>query len=229
MKNIHSFLIAILGAMFLVPLGYAEDLSGYRNFHLGSNLPAVAKQAGIRASEVKAICPRPALIQELEWQSWSSLSDTSRSDPVKKILFDFYNDELFRILVSYDQDRTEGLTDEDLIQSISAKYGTPTRPAGTISIFSSSHLYSQDEKIIARWEDSQYSFSLFRSSYQSIPGMLIFSKRLELLAQAAMVEASQLDEQEAPQREIDRQKKQDEDKRAAGQKIRPANLKSFRP
>jgi hypothetical protein len=87
----------------------------------------------------------------------------------------------------------------------------------------------QDEKLIARWEDSQYSFNLFRSSYQSAPGMLVFSKRLELLAQAAIAEASRLDEQEAPQREMDLQRKQAEDKRIAGQKIRPANKASFRP
>jgi hypothetical protein len=59
--------------------------------------------------------------------------------------------------------------------------------------------------------------------------MLIFSKRLELLAQAAMVEAGRLDEQEAPQREMDRQRKQDKDKRIAGQKVRPANKANFRP
>jgi len=229
MINTRGFAILILFAMLLIPLGYAQDLSSYRNFHLGTSLAEVAKQADIKASEVRSICQRPALIQELEWQAWSSYSSSSQADPVKEILFDFYNGELFRILVSYDQDRTEGLTDEDIILSISAKYGTPTRPAGTISIYSSSHLYSQNEKVIARWEDGQYSFNLFRSSYQSTPGMLIFSKRLELIAQAAMVEAIRLDAQEAPQREIDRQRKQDEEKRAAGQKVRPANKASFRP
>jgi hypothetical protein len=229
MINTRTFAISVSLALFLIPWGCAQDLSSYRNFHLGMNLAAVAKQADIMPSEAKSICQRPALIQELEWQSWGPFNASPQADPVKRILFDFYNGELFRILVSYDQHRTEGLTDEDLVESISAKYGTPTRPLGTISVYSSKHLYSQDEKLIARWEDSHYSFNLFRSSYQSIPGMLIFSKRLELLSQAAMTEASQLDAQEAPQREIDRQKKQDEDKRAAGQKIRPANKASFRP
>jgi hypothetical protein len=59
--------------------------------------------------------------------------------------------------------------------------------------------------------------------------MLFFSKRLELIAQAALVEASRLDAQEAPQREIDRQRKQDDEKHAAGQKVRPANKANFRP
>ena len=229
MTNTRSFAISISLALFLIPWGYAQDLSSYRSFHLGMNLAAIAKQADIDVSEAKSICRRPALIQQLEWGSWSALNSSPKADAVKGILFDFYNGELFRILVSYDQDRTEGLTDEDLIESISAKYGTPTKPAGTISVYSPAHLYSQGEKLVARWEDSQYSLNLFRLSYQSTPGMLIFSKRLELIAQAALVEAIRLDAQEAPQREIDRQRKQDEEKRAAGQKVRPANKASFRP
>jgi hypothetical protein len=229
MTNTRSFAISISLALFLIPWGYAQDLSSYRGFHLGMNLAAIAKQADIDVSEAKSICRRPALIQQLEWQSWSTFNASPKADAVKGILFDFYNGELYRILVSYNKDRTEGLTDEDLIESISAKYGTPTKPAGTISVYSPAHLYSQGEKLVARWEDSQYSLNLFRLSYQSTPGMLIFSKRLEPLAQAAMIEAGRLDAQEAPQREIDRQKQQDEDKRAAEQKVRPANKANFHP
>jgi hypothetical protein len=44
-----------------------------------------------------------------------------------------------------------------------------------------------------------------------------------------MAEAKRLDMQEAPQREIERQRKQEEDKRAAEQKVRPANKANFRP
>jgi hypothetical protein len=229
MINTRSFAISILLAVLLISLGYAQDLSSYRNYRLEMNLAAVAKQADMNASDAQSICRRPALIQELEWQSQNPLSSSPKADPVKRILFDFYNDKLFRILVSYHQERTEGLTDEDLIESISTKYGTPTRPAGTIRVYSPSNIYSQTEKLIARWEDSQYSFNLFRMSYQSTPGMLIFSKKLELLALAAIEESKQLDAQEAPQREIDRQKQQDVDNRTAGQKVRPANKANFRP
>jgi hypothetical protein len=229
MMNIRSFLVSISLTMFLIPLGYAQDLSSYRAYHLGMNLAEVATQAGINVSEATSICRRPVLIQELEWRSPRSVISSSQKDPVKRILFDFYNGELFRILVSYNQDLIEGLTNEDIIESISAKYGTPTKPAATIRIYFSSSVYGEDEKVIARWEGSQHSLNFFRLSYESIPGMLIFSKRLEPLAQAAMVEATRLDAQEAPQREIDRQKKQDEEKSAAGQKARPANKANFQP
>ena len=88
---------------------------------------------------------------------------------------------------------------------------------------------NEGDKVIARWEDSEYSFNLFRFSYGSAPGMLVFSKSLDALAQAAIVEAVHLNDQEAPQREIDRQKKQDDEKRAASQKARPVNKANFRP
>ena len=59
--------------------------------------------------------------------------------------------------------------------------------------------------------------------------MLVFSKRLDPLAQAAIVEAIRLDEREAPQREIALQKQQDEEKRAGQAKARLVNKPAFRP
>jgi hypothetical protein len=229
MINTRSFVISIILAMLSMPLIHAQDLSSYRGFQLGMSLAAAAKQAEINPSEVKVIYQRPAVIQELEWRPRSSSSSSAQADPVNEVLFSFYNDKLYRIVVNYDQDRTEGLTDEDLIEGISAKYGTPTTPVAKIISSSASQSYSDSEKVIARWEDSQYSFNLFRFSYGSAPGMLVFSKQLDALAQVAIVEAIHLNEQEAPQREIDRQKQQDDEKRAAGQKARPVNKANFRP
>jgi hypothetical protein len=229
MINTRSFAIPIFVIVFLIPLAYAQDLSSYRNYHLDMKLAAVAEQADMKVSEARLISARPAVIQELEWRPGSSYNSSAQADPVSGIRFSFYNDELFRILVSYNQDRTQGLTNDDLIESISAEYGRSTNPAETIIIYSSSYLYNQDEEVIARWEGPQYSFNLFRFSYNSTPGMLIFSKRLELPAQEAISEANRLDIQEAPQREIDRKRKQAEENHAAGLKVRPANKSNFRP
>ncbi|HUU13636.1 MAG TPA: hypothetical protein VM182_07985, partial [Terriglobia bacterium] len=167
-------------------------------------------------------------IQELKWQPELSLSSSPEADPVGNILFSFYNGELFRIVVSYDRYKTQGLTTKDVVEAISTEYGTATKPAAEI-IFSSSQVYNDSEVVIARWEDSQYSINLFRSSYQPTFGLVAFSKRLDALAREAIVEAIQLDEQEAPQREIDRQKKADDENQAAQQKARVANKPNFRP
>jgi len=229
MINTRRLVIPISLAVFSMPLIYAQDLSKYRGFQLETNLLAVARQADVNPSAAKTIYQRPAVIQELEWRLPSSSSSSPQADPVREIIFSFYNDELYRMVVVYDQDRTEGLTDSDLIESISTNYGTPTTPATKIISSSASQVYSDSEKVIARWEDPQYSLNLFRSSYGSIPGLLVFSKRLETQAQVAIIKAIRLNEQEAPQREIDRLKKQDEEKDAAGKKARPVNKANFRP
>src|SRR5207248_5878909 len=191
------------------------DLSRYREFQFGMSLAAIAKQGGMEPSEAKTIHQRPAVIEELAWRPTRSFAPSAPADSVNEVLFSFYNGELFRMVVNYDRIRTEGLTDEDMIEVISAKYGPSTRPEAKIILFSSFQVYNDSEKVIARWEDSQYSFDLFRSSYQPSFGMLVFSKRIDTLAQAAIGEAIRLDEQEAPQREIERQRKQEEENRAA--------------
>lgn len=212
----------------MAPLIDVQDLSRYREFEFEMDLAAIAKLADLRPADAKAIHQRPALIQELTWQPRLYLSSTPHMDPVRSILFSFYNGELYRILVSYDRYRTEGLTTKDMVEAISARYGTATKPAAEIT-FSSTQVYNNSEVVIARWDDSQYSFNLFRSSYQPAYGMAGYSKRLDALARAAIVEAIRLDEQEAPQREIDRQQKEDEENRAQQQKARLVNKPNFRP
>ncbi len=230
MISTRSLAIPLFVAVLSAPLIHAQDLSTYRQFQFGMNLLAVAKQADVKPSEARTIHRRPALIQELEWQPQYVLGASShQTDPVRQLLFSFYNGELFRIVVNYDRYRTEGLTDEDMIEAISEKYGTATRPAGKMIGFPSSPVFTESEKVIASWEDAQYSFNLLRSSYQSTFGIVVFSKRLDGPARVATVEALRLDEQEAPQREIERQNKQDEENRAAQEKARPANRAHFRP
>jgi hypothetical protein len=189
----------------------------------------IAKQAEMQPSEARVIHQRPAVIQELEWRPQHSLAYSPQADPVQEVLFSFYNGDLFRMVVNYDQIRTEGLTDEDMVEAISAMYGTATQPAAKVVLFSSSQVYNDSENVIARWEDSKYSFNLFRSSYQPTFGMLVFSKRLDPLAQAAIVEAMRLDEQEAPQREVALQNKRDEENRSTQARAKLVNKAAFRP
>jgi hypothetical protein len=59
--------------------------------------------------------------------------------------------------------------------------------------------------------------------------MLVFSKPLDILAKIAIAESLRLNDLEAPQREIERQRKQDEEKFATGQKARAVNKANFRP
>ena len=228
MINARNLAISIFCGLLSVHFIHAQDLSRYREFQLGTNLPTIAKQAGLEPSAARVIHQRPVLIQELTWQPLFSTSSSPQTDPVWNTLFSFYNGELFQIVVNYKRNKTAGLTAEDLVEAISAMYGTATAPAAEIT-FSFSGVYNDSAVVIARWEDSQYSFNLFRSSYQPAFGMIAVSKRLDTLARAAAIEAIRLDKQEAPQREIERQRKQDEGNRSGQEKARLVNKPKFRP
>jgi hypothetical protein len=189
----------------------------------------------VKPSDAKAIHERPAVIQELEWRA--PFTDPSRrSESVGNIHFRFYNGELYRLVVTYDRERTEGMTAEDFVEAVSSKYGTANRPNAEI-ILSETHLFhdgeklisDRSEKVIARWEDSQYSFNLFQYSSESTFGLVVYSKRLDDLARAAIVESVRLDKQEAPQREINSRKKKDEENRVKQEKARGVNKPHFRP
>ncbi|PYT68929.1 MAG: hypothetical protein DMG42_23160 [Acidobacteria bacterium] len=85
--------------------------------------------------------------------------------------------------------------------------------------------YDAKQKLVATWEDSQYSFNLVRSSFSDVLGLVIYSKRANGEAELAIAEAVKLDKQEGPQREAERQKKQTDDLETTRQK----NRKIFRP
>ena len=76
----------------------AEDLSRYRGFQLGMSLSAVARQAGI-GLEPRVLQHRPALIQELMWQPARVVGVSAQPDSVRKVLFTFYNGQLFRMVI----------------------------------------------------------------------------------------------------------------------------------
>src|ERR1039458_3817938 len=113
--------VFVLGTMSAATL--EKDLSKYRNFQLGTDLAAIAKQVGASPSQATVVHRRPALIQELEWRP-QTLGSASQTEAAKDVVFSFYDGALYRIVVSYDRYQTEGLTVNDFIDALSATYGT---------------------------------------------------------------------------------------------------------
>ncbi len=216
-------LCGVLGASVL----YSADFSHYRGLQFGMNLSDAAKQAGTLVADAKLVHLRPALIQEMEWQPRQSfLPGPANTDPIQQGLMCFFNGELYRIIVTYDRYKLAGMTADDVIEGISAIYGPASRPTAEIAYHSN---YGEVAKVLARWEDSEYSYNLVRTGDQSSFAMLLYSKHLDAMAQAAIVEAARLDAQEAPQREIEKQKDQAEADRLALEKARFENKPNFRP
>jgi hypothetical protein len=59
--------------------------------------------------------------------------------------------------------------------------------------------------------------------------MILYSKRLDGLAQTAIIEALRLDKQEAPQREIEQQTQREQAERMKLEESRLVNKPNFRP
>jgi hypothetical protein len=223
MKMMRNILISLAVILISAPTGLGQNLAKYQKFSLGTSLAEVSKQVGPYSHETTLVHQRPAVIQELTF--WPlNFSSSVRGDKVWQILFSFYNGELYRIVVTYEQDATAGLTEDDMVQAISVRYGTATWAATKVNFFPTNYLDGSTDKVIpffptsdpdrladrviARWEDSQNAVTLLRSSNLNSFRLAISSKQLDAQAEASTIESVKLENEEASQKEIDRQKKE---------------------
>ena len=217
--------LAIVFVLISAP-ALAADLSRYRGFRFGADVPTVAKGAGTAISEAKTIHRRPALIQELEWRP-QPLGSSRPPESVQTVVFRFYGGELFGITVNYDRYETEGLTAGDIIEAISAVYGAAEKAAPPANRAQDG--FDDRDEIVARWQDAEYSFELVRSSYGPTFKLVGVQKRLQAPAQAAIAEAKRIDDREAPQREAARIAGERETQQAKLDRSRLVNKPKFRP
>ena len=129
-------------------------------------MASISILTGGTASEAKTIHKRPALLQDLEWRPsrWILGSVSPSTDAVRQIVFSFYDDRLFRIVVDYDHERTEGLTDADMIDAISAVYGTRlTRTSGRAARVAS-RVEIESGSSVAKWGDAGHVVALYRTA-----------------------------------------------------------------
>jgi hypothetical protein len=224
MKTIRNSILCFAAVLLFTPLLAAQDLSKYRGISIGAKLPVVLKQTDQKLADVKSRHQNPAVIQELSWWPPMLAGVSYQADNVRQIVFFFQNGELYKMSVTYDRSAVEGLTEADMIKSFSGKYGAPITPAPETTASPNAHQDGED-KVIATWEDAQFSFNLVRTSFPNGFGLLIYSKKANAEAEGAIVEAVKLEEQQGPQLEADREKKVADDLESARQK----NLKSFRP
>jgi hypothetical protein len=223
LKTISAVLVALGMILLSTPLIHAQDLARYRNFSLGTSLVNISKQIDEKPADATVVHEHPALIEELTWWPPQPYGPSRPAEPVGQVRFSFYNGALYRMLVTYDSSATKGLTAEDMIRVVSTKYGTATRPIAVVN-FPNNPSYHATEKVVARWEDSQYSVNLFQSFGDTF-ALVMFTKQLDAQASTSIAESVKLEEQEAPQREAARVKKDADDLELDRQK----NIKTLRP
>ena len=233
MTTLHarSLAVSICALLFGVShLASAQELSRYRDVAFGSSVSAVLAITAANAADVKLVHQRPALIRELTWRPQYAPGRTfGRSEAAREVTFRFYDDELFSIIVLYDARLVEGLTNADIIAAVSGVYGPamlslPPQPRAAATSGSINNTTA-----IARWQSPDYEFTLMREAYPATFRLLGVSKRLEMAARAAEIEARRLDQQEAPRRLAEQAAADAERQKAAAEKTRTTNKGEFRP
>lgn len=222
MKLMRNIVICLGVMLFSVPLLCAQDLSKYRQFSLGASLAEVSKQIEQRTADAAVIQQTPAVIQQLEW--WPVAPNfLTKSEPVQKVIFSFYNSTLYEIVATYDNNATAGLTNSDMVRAISASYGATTKAVSETSPHPEFAYGAVEE--VAQWEDAKYSVILSREASLDSFRLLVLAKQLNAQAEASIVEAAAQERTDAPQKAIALEKKAADDLETQ----RRANLKAFRP
>jgi hypothetical protein len=221
-------LVIAVGLILGGQLAFAQDMSRYRAYVLESSLDSVVAASGARSADAKTLHERPATIQQLEWRASYVDSRNTQADPVREITFTFYNDALYQVIVNYDRDRTEGLANGDIVESLSAVYGAPTLASARTRTSAPAEAFP-DSVVVARWENADALLTLIRGSYTPEFQLILVSKSLSARARTAVREAVRLDAIEAPRREAAQRKKEAGEASAARDKTRIANKAAFRP
>jgi hypothetical protein len=218
MKTIRGLALCLIVMLFMPLLLHAQDLSKYRGFSFGMSPAAVLKQTDMKMADVKTLHSQPALIQELTWWLPMLPGTSYQADSVREILFTFCNGQLYRMSATYERSAIEGLTAEDLMQSIAAKYGPPIDPVTEIDLSTGERRGGPEEKVVAHWEDAKYSLTLSHSYLVNSFTLIMYSLQTNAAADEAIAKAIKLEEQQGPQKEADELAL-----------ARLKNLQSFRP
>jgi hypothetical protein len=229
MKRIGLMTFVAVGVVLGVRDIAAQAPFRYREYSLGSGVAAVAQINDTREGDIKVLHERPARIQELAWRAPHAPLENQQPDPVREVLFSFYDDQLYRIVATYDRERMQGLTNDDVIEVVSKAYGTPLLRHARMAQNEVPPDMRADTVAVAQWDDPASLLTLTRGTYSSEYQLVLASKTLGPRAQAAIKEALRLDTREAPERERVRRSKEAADVQVTSEKARVANKAAFKP
>ena len=206
----------------------SAELSRYREFELGASVATVTAVTQ-NAARVMIVHSRPALLQQLEWRPrYMAGAPQADRDSIGEVVFSFVDDQLFQISIAYAQDRTSGLTDQDMVGSLTAVYGAPSSPSPRTRTTSS--LVALDAPVvIAEWRHAETTVVLQRKEYSDSFFLVITSLPLDTIARKAQATAVAMDQREAPAREAALLKKRADDEKVAAERVRSTNKKVFQP
>jgi len=178
---IRHVVVALLCIAFYPSLAGAQRRHDYRTYRMGDDPMSIARQIGVH-SPAAAVPGAPGPVVELRWRAqYVRQGGTPSSDPVTLLVFSFYEDQLFRVVIDYSADRTEGMTEADMVAAVSRVYGPPakrTDPPNAVGL-------RPADSVVAQWIDGERQVALLAVRGQTAFRMIVASVPLEALARGA--------------------------------------------
>jgi hypothetical protein len=200
-----------------------KTITRYRELQLGASVASIATLTGLPAAEVKTIHTTPALLQVLEWPNPYAASRDRAAEGVQRITFSFYNDQLFRLVIRHERDRSDTLMDTHVAR-ISAMYGTVVKPLLTSTQVPVDRVDVDATARLAAWSDGHHTAVLYGPSRASGFRIVVSSIRLDRLARTARADALT-----SPRREAARDTNARDDDREAAATARLASTGALQP
>lgn len=232
----RSIVPAAVAVVLLTAEFHAEGVTSYREFALGASVQTVTALTKFDPAQVRTNHQRPSLIQTIEWRlPYAMPADAAAKNPAQSIEFNFYDDQLYRIAVQYDPERTRGMTAADIVGALVVVYGPVSSATTRNGALSGLDGELDAGRVIGQWAHLENRIVAYQQTnlYSSPDGsrytLILTSPRLAALSRSAIAQAQRLDEREAPQREIDRRKKELADEQALQEQSRTTNKAAFTP
>lgn len=223
----HQWLAAVIVGALATPSAGQELTAAYRDYTLGESLASVVATSGERYAEPRTLHTRPVLVQTFEWRAPFGDPADLDADPVRDMVFAFVDDQLYRIDVHYDRDRTRGLAAADLVEAIAHVYGAAIPPSTRIA---GAVLGNGDAAtVVARWRLPGATLTLLQGVSAPEFTLVLRATVLGAAAEAGVRESDRLDAVEAPRRAADAHRKNVESAKTATIDARARNKPAFRP
>ena len=177
-------LTLLFSAMSASQLG-AQGHPRYRTYQMGDDVLTISQQLGVPAPAGLLMPPGLGAVVELRWRSqYVRRGVAPSSDPVASLVFSFFENQLFRIVIDYAPDRTEGMTEADVVAAVSRIYGAPakrTHPPSPVGL----RPQRPADSVVAQWTDGEHQVALLAVQDYTAFRMIVSSAPLEALARAA--------------------------------------------
>lgn len=195
-----KMLAALVVVVTLTPVSAAApSLSLYRDVSLGDTVATVRERLQLVSSDIKLLYEAPAMVHEVTWRPHRFMSGAVvPADPLAEMVLTFHADRLARIVAIYDRERTQGLTDADLLELLSATYGGPMLRARNTQPVQPA---TSRRHLIASWADADAQLLLWREDYPRIVGLTITATADDRNLQETLAEGARIAALGAPERE----------------------------